>query len=130
MIKLTLTTKHKSQMIDITNEIKEEIIKSGVKDGICVLFSPHTTTGVILFENIDPNLQRDFLGHIHKLVPQNMPFAHGSNAYAHIKSGIVGTSTNLIIKEAKPILGSWQGVFFCEFDGPRKRELYIEIIGK
>ena len=125
---ITLQTNHKSEMIDITDIVKEAVIKSGIKNGICNVFTPHTTAGIILFENVDPSLQRDYLGQLHKLVPSNATYAHGSNADAHIKSGIVGSSIMIPVEEAKPIFGEWQGVFYCEFDGPRERKIYIKVI--
>lgn len=123
-------TSHKNQMIDITEEVKELVIKSGVKDGICVVYSPNTTTGVVLFEKIDPNLTRDFLGLLSKRVPEEGIYSHiGKNADAHIKSTLVGTSKSIIIESATLKVGEWQGVFFCEFDGPREeREIYIKVI--
>jgi secondary thiamine-phosphate synthase enzyme len=125
---VTLQTNHKSEMIDITEIVKEAVIKSGIKNGICNVYTPHTTTGIVLFENIDPNLKRDYLGHLHKLVPTDNSYAHGANADAHIKSGIVGCSVMIPVEDAKPLLGEWQGVFFCEFDGPRERKVYIKVI--
>lgn len=117
-------------MIDISETVKEAVIKSGIKNGLCNVFTPHTTAGVILFENVDPNLQRDYLGHLHKLVPQNANFAHGSNADAHIKSGIVGSSVTVPVVDARIQLGEWQGIFYCEFDGPRERKIYIKVINE
>ncbi|WP_281951808.1 secondary thiamine-phosphate synthase enzyme YjbQ [Nitrosophilus kaiyonis] len=128
MQKLTIQTNHKSEMIDITDIVKEAVIKSGITNGICNVFTPHTTTGIILFENVDPNLQRDYLGHLHKLVPSDGNYAHGKNAHAHIKSGIVGSSVTIPVEDAKPLFGDWQGVFYCEFDGPRERKIYIKVI--
>ena len=128
MQEVTIQTNHKSEMVDITEIVKEAVIKSGIKNGICNVFTPHTTAGIVLFENVDPNLQRDFLGHLHTLVPSNKNFAHGKNADAHIKSGIVGSSVMIPIQDAKPLFGEWQGVFYCEFDGPRERKIYIKVI--
>lgn len=126
---VTLKTNHKSEMIDITEIVKEAVIKSGIKSGLCNIFTPHTTAGIVLFENVDPNLKRDFLGHLHKLVPSDIPFAHGSNAHAHIKSGLVGSFVTIPVKDAKPLFGQWQGIFFCEFDGPREeRKVYIKVV--
>ncbi|WP_200762947.1 secondary thiamine-phosphate synthase enzyme YjbQ [Nitrosophilus alvini] len=130
MQKVTLKSDHKSEMIDITEIVKEAVIKSGIKSGVCTIFTPHTTASVILFENVDPNLQRDFLRELHRLVPSNIRYAHaGTNADAHIKSGITGTSVSIPVEDAKPLLGKWQGIFFCEFDGPREtREIYIKVV--
>jgi len=127
---LNIKTNHKSEMIDITENIKEAVIKSGIKNGLCNIYTPHTTSGIVLFENVDPSLQRDFLGKLHELVPSSNQYAHGNNADAHIKSGIVGSSVVVPIKYAKLQLGEWQGIFYCEFDGPRDRMVYIKIISE
>jgi secondary thiamine-phosphate synthase enzyme len=116
-------------MIEITEIVKEAVIKSGIKDGICHVYTPHTTTSVMLFENVDPNLQRDFLAHMSRLVPKSDRYAHGENADAHLKSALCGASVAIPFEEAKLLLGPWQGVFFCEFDGPRaERAVYIKVI--
>ncbi len=128
--KLKYKTKHKSEMIQITNDIKELVIKSGIKDGIAVVFTPHTTASVLLFENNDPNLSRDFLKKMSEFAPAEAKYAHiGENAHAHLKSGALGCSLSLIIEDANIIMGKWQGVYLADFDGPREREVYLKIIG-
>ena len=129
MQKLKLKTNHRSEMVEITDLVKEAVIKSGIKEGLCTIFSPHTTTGITLFEKVDPSLQRDYLAQIAKLVPKSERYAHGENADAHIKSAISGGSVTVIVEEANIILGPWQGIYFCEYDGPREREIYIKVIG-
>lgn len=127
--KMTIKSKYKSELIQITNDIKEQVIMSGIKSGIAVVYTPHTTASVFLFENIDPNLNRDVLKTLSELVPADKKYAHvGSNADAHIKSGFMGASISLIIEDAKPVLGQWQGIYFADFDGPREREVYIKIV--
>ncbi len=127
--KFTLKTHHKSEMIEITEIVKEAVIKSGIRDGNCVVYSPHTTTGVLLFENVDPGLQRDFLAHMSRLVPKSDRYAHGENADAHLKSALTGNSVAIPVEDAKLMLGKWQGIFFCEYDGPREvRELYVKVV--
>ena len=129
MTKIVLSTNHKSEMIEITEIVKEEVIKSGVTNGSCIVYSPHTTTGVLLFENVDPGLQRDFLAHMSRLVPKSDRYAHGENADAHLKSALTGNSIAIPVVDAKLMLGEWQGIFFCEYDGPRaNRELFIKVI--
>ncbi|UFS62441.1 secondary thiamine-phosphate synthase enzyme YjbQ [Sulfurimonas sp. HSL-3221] len=127
---LTLTTKSKTEITDITDEIREAVITSGVKEGICVVFTPHTTTGVMLSENVDPRLQRDLLGSLARIAPDNVRYAHGGgNAAAHIKSARTGVSITIPVVGGRPLLGEWQGVLFAEFDGPREaREVMIKII--
>lgn len=128
--KLSFKTKHKSEMIQITNDIKELVIKSGIKDGIATVFTPHTTASVLLFENNDPNLSRDFLKKMAEFAPVEAKYAHiGENAHAHIKSGAIGGSITLIIEDANIILGKWQGIYLADFDGPREREVYLKIVG-
>jgi len=129
MQRIDLKTNHKSEMIEITEIVKEEVIKSGIKNGICVVYTPHTTTSVILFENVDPNLQRDYLAHMSRLVPKSDRYAHGQNADAHLKSALCGASISIPLVDAKLQLGPWQGIFFCEFDGPREeRKVYVKVI--
>lgn len=127
--KLAVKTKYKSELVQITDEIKELVITSGVKNGIAVIYTPHTTASVFLFENIDPNLSRDILKTLSEQVPADKKYAHvGTNGAAHIKSAILGASISIIIEDAKPILGQWQGIYFADFDGPREREVYLKIV--
>lgn len=129
MQKLTYNTKHKTQMIDITKDVKEAVIKSGVKDGIVTVFVPHSTCSVFVSEHIDPNLTRDLLGSLHKMVPSDEKYHHvGDNADAHIKATIMGASVTLPIQNATVIMGEWQGIFLTDFDGPRERNLYIKVL--
>jgi len=127
---LTLTTKSKTEMTDITAEVREAVITSGVKEGICVIFTPHTTTGIMLSENVDPRLQRDLLGALAQIAPDNVRYAHGGgNAAAHIKSARTGVSVTIPVTGGRPLFGEWQGVLFAEFDGPREaREVVIKVI--
>lgn len=121
MKKITVKTNHRTEVIDITREVRETIIQSGVKRGLCCISTPHTTASVILFENLDPNLRRDLLAWLHEMIPNNKKYAHiGANADAHLKSALMGSSLTIPIEDGAPLLGKWQGVFFCEFDGPRE----------
>ena len=130
MTKLTLQTNHKTQLLDITKDINEAVIKSGIKNGVCIVFTPHTTASVFLFENQDPSLRRDLLNALNKIAPSEVEYLHkGANAAAHLKSSRMGNSVSIPLESAKLTLGKWQGVFFGEFDGPREeREVYIKII--
>jgi secondary thiamine-phosphate synthase enzyme len=127
---LTLTTKSKTEMTDITDEVREAVITSGIKEGICVVFTPHTTASVLISENVDPRLQRDLLGSLSRVAPDTVRYAHGGgNAAAHIKSARTGVSVTIPVTEGRPLLGKWQGVLFAEFDGPRDaREVVIKVI--
>ncbi|MRI84273.1 MAG: hypothetical protein C6I00_07625 [Nitratiruptor sp.] len=129
MERIELKTHHKSELIEITEVVQEAVIRSGIKDGICLVYTPHTTTSVILFENVDPNLQRDFLAHMSRLVPKSERYAHGENADAHLKSALCGASVSIPFEDARLHIGPWQGIFFCEFDGPReRREVFVKIV--
>jgi secondary thiamine-phosphate synthase enzyme len=117
-------------MIDITPRVTEEIEKSRVKSGICLVYAPHTTAAVTINENADPTVRRDILMALKKAVPDSLPYDHTEgNSPGHVKSSLVGASVSLIIEDGRPVLGTWQGVFFCEFDGPRRRHVYIQILG-
>jgi len=127
---LKFPTSHKTQLMDISAEVREAVIMSGIKEGICVVFTPHTTASVFLFENADQNLRRDLLSALSKVIPSDSQYAHvGSNAAAHLKSSRMGASVSIPVHEGRPMFGKWQGVFFGEFDGPRQeREVIIKVI--
>lgn len=117
------------EMIDVTSRIQDIIIESGVKDGICVAFVPHTTAGITINENADPDVKLDMLNGMSKIIPQSFGFVHmEGNSDSHIKSSFVGASEHLIIENGRLLLGTWQGIYFCEFDGPRSRKVYVKII--
>jgi secondary thiamine-phosphate synthase enzyme len=123
-------TSHKTQLMDITAEVTEEVIKSGIKDGIVTIFSPNTTTSIFMFENRDPALRRDLLNALNQIAPSDMEYLHnGDNGAAHLKSSRMGSSVTIPVLNAKPILGEYQGIFFGEFDGPRQeRKVFIKVI--
>lgn len=129
---MNISTSKKHQLIDISSEIKKIVSKSNIKEGICVIYVPHATAGVTINENADPNIQTDIIKAINKMIPEHDNYLHDSmdnNAAAHIKSSIIGVSKTIPIKNNKLILGTWQDIFFCEFDGPRdSRKIIINII--
>ena len=129
MTKVQLKTEHTTQMIDITKDVKEAVIKSGVKDGIVLVFTPHTTGSITLFENVDANLRRDYL-QLLKTYVSGQDYAHkGGNAAGHLKSAMTGASVSIPVVDGLPLFGEWQGIFFCEFDGPREvRDIIIKVI--
>lgn len=129
MTKMQIKTDHTTQMINITGEVKEAVITSGIKDGIVLVFTPHTTASVTLFENLDPNLRRDYLKLL-KMYLSDQEYAHkGGNAAGHLKSAMTGASVSIPVVDGHPMFGEWQGVFFCEFDGPREsRDVIIKVI--
>ena len=130
MLTLTYNTKHKTQMIDITKDVKEAVIKSGVKNGAVLVFVPHSTCSVFVSEHVDPNLTRDLLSKLHELVPAGVKYHHvGDNAEAHIKAAVMGSNTTLPIQDAAVIMGEWQGIFLTDFDGPRERNVLIKVLG-
>ncbi len=130
MIKrLNIRTNKRNELVDITYEIRRLVRESGVREGICVIFCPHTTAGLTINENADPSVRVDISEHLSSLVPENKNYKHlEGNADSHIKSVIVGQSLSLIIENGDIILGTWQGIFFCEFDGPRSRYVLVKII--
>jgi secondary thiamine-phosphate synthase enzyme len=130
MEEITIKTSRQVEMIDITQEINQKIKKGGIRDGICLVYCPHTTAGVTINENADPNVVRDILNGLDHLIPGDRPYLHfEGNSPAHIKSSIIGCSTQIIIEGGRLSLGTWQSVFFCEFDGPRNRSVWVKIIG-
>ena len=124
-----IETKYKSQMIDITEEVKDEVVKLGVTNGLCTVFSSHTTASILFFENHDPKLQRDFLSTLSRIAPVDALYASSDeNASAHIKSALCGQRVVLPVVNGQLFLGKWQAIYFCEFDGPRDREFHIQVI--
>ncbi len=123
---LTIQTHNREDLIDITNQIKESVIESGAETGICCVYVPHTTAGVTINENADPSVKEDILMALRKIVPDSLPYTHAEgNSPAHVKSSLVGSSLSIIIENGNLALGTWQGIIFCEFDGPRRRKLFI-----
>ena len=124
-----IQTTKPQQFIDITAKVAEEVKKSNVQDGLAVIFVPHTTAGVTINENADPNVVRDMISSLEKTFPVDGEYFHfEGNAHAHIKASLMGSSSTVIIQEGKLLLGTWQGIYFCEFDGPRNREFYVKIL--
>lgn len=125
---LNIKSKSKTEFIDITDDIHEAIKEAGVKSGICCIYAPHTTAGITINEGADPSVKRDILTTLNKLIPFEGNYQHmEGNSAAHIKSTIVGVSQFIIIEEGKALLGTWQSIYFCEFDGPRHRRVIVKI---
>ena len=128
-IKLNISTSKHTQMIEITELIQKAVTESGVKDGICTVFIPHTTAAVTINENADPDVVRDFTMEINKIVPWEDGYRHmEGNAAAHLKASMIGFSEQIIIEDGRLVLGTWQGIWFCEYDGPRSRKIYVKIM--
>ncbi|GEM_PF-5398 len=126
--RISLRTTHRTDFIEITAEVQDAVRKSGVTDGVCIVFVPHTTAGVTINENADPYVERDMIDILNGLVPQLSTYRHAEgNADAHAKASIIGSSVTVLVEKGKLVLGTWQGVFFCEFDGPRNREFLVRV---
>ena len=129
MKQLTVSTRSRFEMIDITGEIRAALGESDVTEGICYVFVPHTTAAVTINENADPDVPRDILKELDKIIPLRDNYSHmEGNSAAHIKASLVGPSEIILIENGKLVLGTWQSVFFCEFDGPRTRKAFVKIV--
>lgn len=122
-------TTEAQQFVDITGLVRKAVNESGVEDGIAVVFVPHTTAGVTINENADPDVVKDILAALSKTYPEQNGYLHAEgNSHAHIKASLMGCSCSIIIENGNLKLGTWQGVYFCEFDGPRNRKVYVKTI--
>ena len=127
---IDVRTSTRIETIDITALIRAAVRKSGVESGIACVFCPHTTAGLTIQENSDPRVRTDLAAQLSKLVPHDGPYVNAdNNSDAHIKSSLVGASLTLIVEGGKPAIGTWQAVYFCEFDGPRSRRIQIKVVG-
>jgi len=125
---MTVRTKKRNEFIDITGEVERIVEESGVNEGICTVFVPHTTAAVTINEKADPNVARDIVNTLEKLVPYGGSYLHAEgNSDAHVKSSLVGASETILVSSGRLILGTWQAVFFCEFDGPRTRRCIVSV---
>ena len=127
--KISISTKSREEFIDITSQVRQVVNKSGVGEGLCVVYVPHTTAGVTVNENADPSVSRDIIAMLARLVPRDDPdYRHAEgNSDSHIKSALVGFSHVIPISNSSLTLGTWQGIFFCEFDGPRHRSALVQV---
>ncbi len=124
-----IRTQSRNELLDITGIISSDLKKSGIHDGHCVVFVPHTTAAVTINENADPSVKRDILTKLSGLVPQRDDYHHlEGNSDAHLKATLLGFSETLLVQDGRLVLGTWQDVYFSEFDGPRKRTYYVKII--
>ncbi len=127
--KLKIQTKTRNAMLDVTSEVQKAVQQSGVETGLACIFTPHTTAAVTINEHDDPDVARDIVTALERLVPQKGDYRHyEENSDSHIKSTLAGCSQTVIIEDGRLQLGTWQGVFFCEFDGPRQREVWVKIL--
>lgn len=122
-------TDHKTCMVDITDDIRGMIAKSGVENGVAVITSQHTTAGITVNESADPDVRTDILASLDRMVPRTDGYRHlEGNSPAHIKTLITGTSATIIVEGGEPVLGNWQAVYLCEYDGPRHRRVLVEVM--
>jgi secondary thiamine-phosphate synthase enzyme len=126
---LRVKTERRTQLVDVTREVERAVEKAGVSAGICCIYVPHTTAGVMINEHFDPDVATDLEGVFERMVPKSGPYRHSEgNSDSHAKAALAGTSQMIFVEDGKLALGRWQGVFFCEFDGPRERKLWVKIV--
>ncbi len=122
-------TSAKTDFTDITQTVQEAVEKSGVKDGICFIYVPHTTAAITINENADPSVSKDMIMELNKIVPFKDGYQHlEGNSPAHIKASLIGPSLAVFVQSGRLVLGTWQGIFFCEFDGPRSRQVHVKVM--
>ncbi len=130
MESFSVSTGRRCAFMDITGQVAEIVGKSGVSKGLAVVFVPHTTAGVTINENADPSVQSDILGHLERAVPDSANYTHAEgNSPAHVKASMMGSSVTVIVRDGKLVLGTWQGIYLCEFDGARRRQVFVEVVG-
>lgn len=127
-ITISVTTGSRTDMVDITGAVQKELSKTGATDGICTVYVPHTTAGITINEGADPAVCRDIMRKLNDLVPPDAGYRHmEGNADSHIKASVMGSSVSVPLENGRLVLGTWQKIFFCEFDGARSRKVYIQI---
>jgi secondary thiamine-phosphate synthase enzyme len=126
---MEIRTKKREEIVDITGQVGQIAAASGRREGVCVVFVPHTTAGVTINENSDPDVKADILMALRNVVPDSLPCAHTEgNSPAHIKASLVGSSVSVIVEDGRLRLGTWQGICLCEFDGPRTRKVWVKVL--
>ncbi len=129
--KISVRTHQRTEFIEISHQIQQVVTESGIKNGVAYIWVPHTTAGITINEHADPDVARDILKELNKVIPFEDNYAHlEGNAAAHIKSSLVGCQTNVLVEDGRLALGTWQGIFFCEFDGPRHRNVWVKILAE
>ena len=124
-----LSTRRRSELVDITDKVLETIKKSKVQSGMAIIYVPHTTAAITINENYDPSVTEDINATLNRLIPHRLDYAHTEgNADAHIKASIIGSSRTIFFENSEILFGTWQGIFFCEFDGPRPRKVFVKIL--
>ena len=128
-LSISLRTPSRNHMVDITEAAQKEVTRAGLKDGLCVVYVPHTTAGITINEGADPAVCEDILAKLNEMVPAHAGYRHAEgNADSHIKASLMGSSVTLLVENGRLVLGTWQKIFFCEFDGPRSRRVLVKTL--
>ena len=128
LLSITVRTGSRIEMVDITSKVEKELRNAGAAEGICTVYVPHTTAGITINEGADPAVCKDIIAKLNELVPARAGYLHSEgNADSHIKASIMGSSVTVPLEQGRLVLGTWQKIFFCEFDGPRSRKAYVRI---
>lgn len=131
LVELEVRSNRRAEMIDITDRVQEAVQRAGVEDGVCHVFVPHTTAGLTINENADPTVVQDILATLERLVPWEGSYRHAEgNSAAHVKASLMGSSLTVLVEKGNLQLGTWQGIFFCEFDGPRRRRVWVKVLSE
>ena len=129
MERINIKTTKRAELVDITADVQNIVTNKKIKDGVCLVFCTHTTAGLTINENADPEVRSDMISALHKLVPVNAGYEHSEgNSDSHIKSSLFGASLTVFVEGGQLALGTWQGIFFCESDGPRSREIWVKVL--
>jgi len=128
-ITIKIKTSNPTELLDITSQIKGEVAKTGIRNGLVFVYVPHTTAAVTINEGADPSVKADIIDTINEIVPWERVYGHAEgNSPAHIKASLVGPSETILLEDGRLLLGTWQSLFFCEFDGPRRREILVKVL--
>ena len=126
--RFSVKTRSRTEMVDVNSQVAAIVRESGIDEGLCTVYEPHTTAGVTINENADPDVPRDIVDELNKVIPFNDNYRHvEGNSAAHIKATLVGSSATVLVSKGQLVLGTWQSVFFCEFDGPRSRSVIVRV---
>jgi len=126
---LSVRTNTRTELLDLTSQVQDVVNQSGVSEGLCHVFVPHTTAAVTINENADPSVKADILMVLNKIISDREPYRHQEgNSPAHVKASVIGPHLTVLVSKGRLVLGTWQGIFFCEFDGPRSRRLHVKVV--
>ena len=127
----SVNTRSSTEFVNVTSQVQNELQRTEVKNGVCTVYVPHTTAGITINEGADPNVAKDILMEINKMVPMQDGYTHSEgNSAAHIKTSLFGSSVQIPVEDGRLTLGTWQSIFLCEFDGPRNRRVIVQVVGK